>query len=47
MKVLNLVYPHKSDIQFKVSKFPDGQQQIDIVDEGYEEGNIINDSMGG
>jgi ribose-phosphate pyrophosphokinase len=28
--VLNLAYPDKSDIRFKVSKFPDGQQSITI-----------------
>lgn len=30
MKILNLVYPDKSDITYKVSKFPDGQQNIVI-----------------
>lgn len=30
MKILNLVYPEKSDIKYKVSKFPDGQQNIVI-----------------
>lgn len=30
MTVLNLVYPEKSNIKYKVSKFPDGQQQITI-----------------
>jgi ribose-phosphate pyrophosphokinase len=29
--ILNLAYPEKSDIKFKISKFPDGQQTIDIV----------------
>ena len=28
--VLNLAYPDKSDIRFKVSKFPDGQLSITI-----------------
>jgi ribose-phosphate pyrophosphokinase len=28
MKELNLVYPEKSDIKYKISKFPDGQQNI-------------------
>lgn len=32
MKVLNLVYPEKSDIKYKISKFPDGQQQINILE---------------
>jgi len=30
MKTLNLVYPEKSDIKYKISKFPDGQQQVTI-----------------
>lgn len=30
MKILNLVYPDKSDITYKVSRFPDGQQNIVI-----------------
>ena len=30
MKVLNLVKPETSDIKFKISKFPDGQQQVTI-----------------
>ena len=30
MKTLNLVYPEKSDIKYKISKFPDGQQQIQV-----------------
>jgi ribose-phosphate pyrophosphokinase len=30
MKVLNLVYPEKSDIKFKISKFPDGQESITL-----------------
>jgi ribose-phosphate pyrophosphokinase len=29
--ILNLSYPEKSEIQYKVSKFPDGQQTLDIV----------------
>ena len=28
--ILNLAYPEKSEIEFKISKFPDGQQTIDI-----------------
>ncbi len=32
MKILNLVYPEKSDIKYKISKFPDGQQQITILE---------------
>lgn len=31
MKVLNLVYPEKSDIKYKISKFPDGQRQVDVI----------------
>lgn len=30
--ILNLVYPEKSEIGFKVSRFPDGQQTLDIID---------------
>ena len=30
MKILNLAYPEKSDINFKVNKFPDGQQSVTI-----------------
>ncbi len=29
--ILNLAYPEKSEIEFKISKFPDGQQTVDIV----------------
>jgi ribose-phosphate pyrophosphokinase len=30
--ILNLVYPEKSDIKFKINIFPDGQQSLDITD---------------
>lgn len=30
MKILNLVYPEKSDIKYTIQKFPDGQQNIII-----------------
>lgn len=30
MNILNLVYPENSDIKYKISKFPDGQQNIVI-----------------
>ena len=30
MKTLNLVYPEKSDIKYRIDKFPDGQQNIVI-----------------
>lgn len=30
MKTINLVYPEKSDIEYKISNFPDGQQNITI-----------------
>lgn len=33
MKTLNLVYPDKSDIKYKISKFPDGQQNVVIIGE--------------
>ena len=32
MKTLNLVYPDKSDIQYEIQRFPDGQQNIIIED---------------
>jgi ribose-phosphate pyrophosphokinase len=32
MKHLNLVNQEKSDIKYKISKFPDGQQTVDLVD---------------
>jgi ribose-phosphate pyrophosphokinase len=30
--ILNLVNEEKSDIKYKISKFPDGQQTIDLID---------------
>lgn len=33
MKTLNLVNPDKSNIKYKISKFPDGQQNIVISDQ--------------
>lgn len=30
MKTLNLVYPELSDIKYKITRFPDGQQDITI-----------------
>jgi ribose-phosphate pyrophosphokinase len=30
MRRLNLAYPEKSDVKFNISKFPDGQQTVDI-----------------
>jgi ribose-phosphate pyrophosphokinase len=32
MKTLNLVYPEKSDIKYRIDKFPDGQQQVISLD---------------
>jgi ribose-phosphate pyrophosphokinase len=32
MKQLNLVYPGFSDIKYQISKFPDGQQSITLID---------------
>lgn len=32
MKTLNLAYPDRSEIKFKISKFPDGQQTVDILE---------------
>lgn len=33
MITLNLAYPDRSDIKYNISKFPDGQKQITILDE--------------
>ena len=35
MKVLNLAHPEKSEIQFKISRFPDGQQSITLENKGF------------
>lgn len=32
MKELNLVYPEKSEIKYQVNRFPDGQQDVVIID---------------
>lgn len=40
MKVLNLVNQEKSDIKYKISKFPDGQQNI-VIKKGYFENDGI------
>lgn len=32
MRILNLAYPEKSEVKYKISKFPDGQQQVTITD---------------
>lgn len=37
MTILNLVDIDKSDIKYQIINYPDGQQQIVIEDEGYEE----------
>lgn len=34
MQILNLVFPERSEIAFKPSNFPDGQQQIKIITPG-------------
>ena len=34
MKILNLAYSEKSEIKYKISKFPDGQQQLVIEEKG-------------
>lgn len=39
MKQLNLVDESKSDIKYKISQFPDGQQQVTILD--YYVGDVI------
>jgi ribose-phosphate pyrophosphokinase len=41
MKTLNLVYPEKSDIKFKISKFPSGQQNLVILTTAKYEGIYI------
>lgn len=33
MKILNLALPEQSEIKYKISKFPDGQQQVNILGE--------------
>lgn len=33
--ILNLAYPENSEIKFKISRFPDGQQTIDIDANGF------------
>lgn len=35
MKVLNLVDLEKSDIKYEISKFPDGQQQVSILETSF------------
>ncbi|MFA9239449.1 MAG: hypothetical protein ACEQSQ_06110 [Candidatus Paceibacteria bacterium] len=42
MKILNLVDLAKSDIKYKISKFPDGQQNITIINMDREWHNAIN-----
>jgi len=37
--ILNLAYPNLSEIQFKISNFPDGQQTIDI------QSSVLTDSL--
>ena len=39
--ILNLVNPTSSDIEYKVSKFPDGQQSLDIVRPLYLSNKIV------
>ena len=43
MKVLNLVYPERSDIKYKISSFPDGQQDITLMSLplGYLENEVV------
>jgi len=36
MQILNLTFPERSQIKFKISKFPDGQQSVTIEDSVYE-----------
>lgn len=45
MKELNLIYPEKSDIRYKISEFPDGQQNMTLtssVSTGYIGGGSFN-----
>lgn len=49
MKTLNLVYPEKSDIEYRIDKFPDGQQQVIILnwseqDDEFSEYNLLQNS---
>src|SRR5690348_14728546 len=43
MRILNLINPEDSDIEFRISRFPDGQQNITLtggkidLDDGYFE----------
>jgi hypothetical protein len=40
---LNLANPDDSDVKFKISKFPDGQQMVDIEsDQMYINGLAVN-----
>jgi len=41
MVTLNLVYPELSDINYKISSFPDGQHQVNILDLSYPAGKEI------
>ena len=41
-KKLNLVNPEKSEVKYKISKFPDGQQTIDLeTGYNYDKANIL------
>ena len=39
LPVLNLTYPDKSEIKFKISQFPDGQQDLTITEIKYKVGS--------
>ena len=41
MKTLDLTNPEKSDIKYKISKFPDGQQAITLDLENTLFGNLV------
>jgi ribose-phosphate pyrophosphokinase len=41
MKEINLAYPDKSEIKYKISGFPDGQQDIVITEETILEGHDV------
>jgi len=45
MKTLNLVYSDKSDIQYKISQFPDGQQTKDEENAGLLQTVFLNGQL--
>lgn len=45
MKTINLVYPEKSDIEYKISNFPDGQQNITIGSYGFGDRALLKEQI--